>query len=111
MSEFCMVVIAAGDAAEAERIASALVSERLAACVQEVPITSTYTWQGAVHRDPEILLLAKTTAARYEELATRVRTLHGYDVPEILRIDVAGGSGDYLAWLRETVSSAATPRQ
>ncbi len=106
MNEFCMVMITAGDEAEAERISAALVRERLAACVQEVPITSTYVWRGRVHRDPEILLLAKTTSARVGELEGRVRALHSYDVPEILRIDAPGGSADYLQWLRESTGRA-----
>ena len=104
MNDFCMVMITAGSDAEAERLSAALVGERLAACVQEVPITSTYVWDGRVHRDAEILLLAKTTVARAGELEARVRSLHSYDVPEILRVDVPGGSADYLRWLREATA-------
>lgn len=97
----CLVVlVTAPDEACAERIAAALVEERLAACVSQLaPLRSTYRWQGAIERAEERLLLAKTTAARFDALAARVRALHPYEVPEILALPVVAGSAAYLAWL------------
>lgn len=93
------VQVACGDTAEADRIADALVARRLAACVQQVPIRSTYRWEGEVQHDDEILLLVKTTADRVDAATTAVLALHSYDVPAVTVVAIAGGSGDYLDWV------------
>ena len=86
----------------AERLASALVEEQLAACVNVLPgIQSVYRWQGALERSAETLLLAKTTAERYPALETRLRELHPYDLPEIIALPVERGLPGYLAWVSE----------
>ena len=88
------------DAASAERLAGALVGERLAACVQVLPgVRSVYRWQGAVERADEVLLLVKTTRERLDALAARVRALHPYELPELVAVEAAGGLPDYLAWV------------
>ena len=88
------------DEATASRIAEALVSERLAACVNRVPgIRSTYRWEGRIQDEPEVLLLIKTVADRYPALELRLKALHPYDVPEIIAVPVAAGSASYLAWI------------
>ncbi len=90
---------------EADRIASAVVARRLAACAQVVaPISSTYRWGGEVQQAEEWLLLMKTTADRFENLAACVRELHSYEVPEIVAVPIVQGTQDYLEWIRgETV--------
>ncbi|MEU6427632.1 divalent-cation tolerance protein CutA [Microbispora sp. NPDC046973] len=90
---------------EADRIASAVVARRLAACAQVVaPISSTYWWAGEVGQAEEWLLLMKTTADRFEDLAACVRELHSYEVPEIVAVPIVQGTPDYLEWIRrETV--------
>lgn len=88
------------DAATAERIARALVDERLAACVNALaPVRSTYRWQGGVESAEEIPLLAKTTQARWPALAGRLRALHPYDVPEIVAWRADAVDAAYLAWV------------
>lgn len=85
-----------------EQIARALVEEGLAACVNIVgPIRSIYFWDGAVQDDAEQLLVIKTTADRYEELESRVRELHTYDVAEVIALKIERGAPDYLAWVTE----------
>ena len=85
---------------EAERIAELLVAERLAACVQILPeMESVYRWQGAVQRDREILMLAKTTQDRFTVLEEQVRAIHSYDTPEIIAVPVTDASQPYLQWL------------
>ncbi len=107
-SEFIVVMVTVGDLAEGERIADALVEERLAACVNIVgPLRSVYVWGGAVQREQEYLLLIKARRRGFEALATRVGALHSYEVPEIVAVDLAAGAPPYLAWL----AAATGPRQ
>lgn len=99
-----LVLMTAGSREEAARLAEMLVGARLAACVQIMPeMESIYHWQGQVRRDPEFLLLAKTTQSRFEELEREVRALHSYETPEIIALPVTTGSAPYLAWLAATV--------
>lgn len=89
----------------AQRIATALVTERLAACVNRVPqVTSTYFWDGGLQEDTEILLIIKTTAPLLPPLEARLRELHPYEVPELVAIPAVGGSEPYLQWVRTGVA-------
>ena len=88
------------DPASAERIAEALVSERLAACVQLLPgATSVYRWQGRIERAAEALLLIKTTSERLPALQQRLPQLHPYELPELVAVEAAGGLPAYLDWV------------
>jgi len=99
-SEVVVVLVTAPSASAANRIARPLVDERLAACVNVVgPIRSVYHWDGAVHEDTEHLLIVKTRRALVDRVDARVRTLHDYDVPEVVALPVSGGSAAYLAWI------------
>lgn len=84
----------------ATRIAEMLVRERLAACVNVVPlVVSIYRWNGKIRRDSETLLIVKTRAARVRQLERRVCREHPYTVPEIIFLPVRSGNRPYLAWL------------
>ena len=88
------------DDATAEGIASALVKEQLAACVNRLPgISSTYRWKGEVCRDSECLLMIKTTRQRFDAVRERIASLHPYELPEVIAVDVALGSDAYLDWI------------
>lgn len=100
------VFITAANGEEAARLAEMLVDGRLAACVQILPeIESVYRWKGKVERQREVLLIAKTTASRFEELEREVRAIHSYETPEIVALPIVAGSAPYLQWL---VSGVAT---
>jgi len=100
MPEPVVVLITASSQEEAERIATALVEEMLAACVNVIPgVTSIYRWEGKIERAEEWLLVAKSRSDVMGELVQRVGALHSYDVPEILALPLAGGSEVYLRWL------------
>jgi periplasmic divalent cation tolerance protein len=101
------IQVTCGGADEAGRIADALVARRLAACVQQMPIRSTYRWEGEVQHDDEVLLLVKTVAARVGAVAAVVDELHSYDLPALTVVRIIGGTPDYLAWL--ATESDATP--
>ena len=85
---------------EAARIADMLVGAHLAACVQILPeMESVYRWQGKIERQAEVLLIAKTTKAKFDELESEVRALHSYETPEIVAVPLVAGSTPYLEWL------------
>jgi periplasmic divalent cation tolerance protein len=101
-----VVLMTVPDAATAEKLADALVGEGLAACVNIVPhVRSIYRWQGAVHRDDELLCIVKTTRAAFERLRARAVELHPYEVPEVIALPVERGHADYLAWLSAAVTA------
>lgn len=90
------------DAATAERIATALVEERLAACVTIVPgLRSIYRWEGAIQAADEALLLIKTLPEHYPRLQDRLRELHPYELPELLAVETAFGLPEYLRWVAD----------
>ncbi len=86
------------DRQQADRLAQMLVEQRLAACVQSLPIAGTYRWQGKIEQNNEILLLIKTTAARVAALCEVLDQEHPYEVPEIVTMDIEDVSGPYAAW-------------
>jgi periplasmic divalent cation tolerance protein len=88
------------DAEVAQRIARALVEERLAACVTQLPgARSTYWWRGAIEEAQEVVCLVKTTRDRLDALRARLVSLHPYEVPELVVLDVTDGLPAYLAWV------------
>ena len=99
-----VVLSALGAPPDAERIARALVEERLAACVNVVPgVLSIYRWKGNVEQEAELILVIKTLGERVEALKARLVELHPYELPEVVVIPIAGGHAPYLAWLEEQV--------
>ena len=105
MADHLVVLMTAGSHEEADRIATALVGECLAACVNIIPgVTSIYRWEGEIQRDQEWLLVAKSQSELLEALVARIQSLHSYDVPEILALPVAGGSEAYLRWVDDSVA-------
>lgn len=90
---------------EAEKIATAVVGEGLAACANILPgMTSIYRWQGRVDRAQEAVLILKTVASSFDPLAARIRALHSYDCPCIIALPIEAGASDYLAWIRQSVT-------
>ncbi|HEX3845415.1 MAG TPA: divalent-cation tolerance protein CutA, partial [Steroidobacteraceae bacterium] len=99
-----VVLTTCPDDAVAARIARDVVESGLAACVSRLgPIHSTYRWQGATQDEPEVLLVIKTVGARYSELEMRLKSIHPYEVPEIIALPVTRGCADYLGWLGTAV--------
>lgn len=98
-ASYCMVMTTCANREDARSLAAAVVGERLAACVQMQSVDSVYRWEGRVCQEPEVLVFIKTATARYPELVARIHALHRYDLPEVLRVDIAAGSPDYLVWI------------
>ena len=100
MTQALSIYIIAADEAEADRIAEALVAERLAACVNILGrVRSVYRWQAKVERAEEVALIAKSTTALFDRLTARVRALHSYDTPAIVAWPIVAGDKPYLDWV------------
>ena len=84
----------------AETIATFLVKEKLAACVNIVPkIKSIYTWQNKIEKEDEVLMLIKTKQSLFNQVKEKIILLHPYEVPEIISINIQDGAKDYLNWI------------
>jgi len=100
MTDYVLVFITVSSEKEGEKIASALVKERLAACVNLIGgMKSTFRWKGQVSSEQEVLLTAKTKDKLFQKLKKRVLELHSYEVPEILALPVLAGFEKYLDWI------------
>jgi periplasmic divalent cation tolerance protein len=100
---FVVVTTTIDRRARAEKLARQIVARRLAACVQYTAIHSVYRWKGSVESTGEFLLIAKTRAALSKPLVSFVRSVHPYEVPEIVVTPIAGGLKEYLDWVRAEV--------
>jgi len=99
-----VIWVTAAEEEDADRIATALVEQRLAACVAIAPIRSIYRWQEAVEQSQEWQLTIKTTQARFAAVEAAVESLHPYDVPEVIAVPISNGSPTYVAWLADQVA-------
>jgi periplasmic divalent cation tolerance protein len=105
--EVLLVIVSVPDGETATRLATTLVEEGLAACVNQLPeVTSTYLWEGQLQTTTELLLLAKTARSRLAAFTNRVHALHPYELPEVVALPVCGGSQRYLDWVRQSVGPA-----
>jgi periplasmic divalent cation tolerance protein len=86
---------------EAVRIAKLLIDEKLAACVQLLPIESFYSWQGKTQNEAEFLLLVKTRRDLFEKAIARIKAVHSYTVPEIVALPFSAAFAGYLNWIDE----------
>jgi len=104
---FTVVLVTVPDADCGERIARALLDERLAACVNRIgPIRSLFRWEGKIDAADEHLLVIKARRDAFDRLAAAVARLHPYQVPEILQLPVLGGAASYLRWLAAETTPA-----
>jgi periplasmic divalent cation tolerance protein len=104
MTNTIIVFVTCGSKEQAETIAQALVTDKLAACVNVLPgVRSCYLWKGQLTWSDEVLLLIKTTRGRFEQLENRVRALHSYEVPEIVGVSIDDAFDRYAAWIEDSV--------
>ena len=100
-----LVLCACPDEDTAVNIAENIVAQRLAACVNVLPgVYSVYHWQGNVESAKENMLLIKTTRQRYASLEKVIKSLHPYEVPEIISVDINSGLPEYLKWLESSIT-------
>ena len=102
MNDILIVITNLPDAQAAGQLAQRLIEERVAACVNQLaPCTSTYRWQDGIETATEVSLLIKTTRAAYPRLEQLIRTVHPYELPEIIAVPVIAGLPAYLGWISQ----------
>lgn len=112
MPDALQVITTTETKADAERIATALVEQRLAACVQIIgPMTSIFRWDGKVQIAEEWQCIVKTRRPLYKLVESAIRELHPYQVPEILATAIVEGSSAYLDWLAGEVLTPGTDHE
>ncbi len=100
--EYLQVFMTTSSKEEAEKIARKLVEERLAACIQIIgPIKSYYWWKRAIEESEEWLCIVKTKMHLYEKLESMIKSMHSYQVPEIVVLPIIKGNESYLKWMDE----------
>jgi len=100
MDHYCLIYSSCPDEETAGQMAAALLDRRLAACVSVLPgITSFYEWDGQRETSGEVLLMIKTTAARYADVESLLCELHPYELPEVVAVSIERGLPDYLSWV------------
>jgi len=99
--EFIVVLMTASSAEEAEKISFALIEKKLASCCNIVKgVTSIYEWKGNVEKGEECLVIIKTRKELFDKLSLEIRSLHSYEVPEIIALPLVGGFEPYLNWIK-----------
>ena len=103
METYIVIYITSGNTEEADNIATGLVKEGLAACVNIIPsIKSVYKWKGEICNDNESLLIVKSRKSLLLEIIEWVKKHHSYETPEIIAIPIVEGSKDYLKWIDDS---------
>jgi periplasmic divalent cation tolerance protein len=100
--EFCSIYITAGSEEEAAGIGKTLIEERLAACINILPVRSVYRWEGSIEDEVEVAAFIKTRDSLAEKVIDRVKSLHSYEVPCIVVLPIKQGNPDYLQWIEES---------
>lgn len=104
IQKFVVVFVTCAHYNEANEIAQALVKGKLVAGVNILLHSeSIFWWQKKIDRASEIVLIAKTTAVKMQELMAKVKKLHSYKVPEIIALPIIDGSAEYLNWIADSV--------
>ena len=104
MEETMIVLTTTGSPGDAKALGRSLVEEKLAACVNLIPVESIYPWDGAIQEESECILLIKTASVRLHRLEERLHELHPYSVPEFVAVPAEHVSDAYKSWLMNWVS-------
>jgi len=99
-----VILITTKDKLEAEKIAKMLIQNKLAACVNILAgVKSLFRWQGKIDQAKEALLIVKSKKEKFDKIAKLVKSMHSYDLPEIIAIPIVSGFKPYLDWINESV--------
>ena len=100
MDDLIIILMTASSAEEAQLISNSLLEKRLIACSNIInDMKSKFWWNGNIQTENEVMIIAKSRKSHLKEIIKNVKSLHSYDVPEILSIPILNGNPDYLDWL------------
>ncbi len=103
MEQYDLIYITAANSKEAKEIATALVEDRLVACVNIIDnVTSIYRWSGELKHENEVIMIAQTIRPNVNSVIERVKKMHSYEVPEILSVPITTGNPEFLNWVYES---------
>ena len=106
MADVLIVLITADSKKTSKAIIKLLLEKRLAACVQETAqVNSAYWWKGGIRKSREIPLVIKTIKQHLNTIIKEVKKIHPYEVPEIISVNISGGSADYIKWIKKETKS------
>jgi len=101
---YVVILITTKDVPEAKKIAQALLNKKVIACANIVKdIQSLFWWKGKVDKAKEVLMIIKSKKEHFQKIIKIVKSLHSYDVPEIIALPIVAGNKDYLKWIEEVV--------
>jgi len=104
--DYCVILNTTSNIEEAKKIANALVKSKLAACVNIIPkIISIYSWKNDIWEDEEYLLFIKTKKDKFEAVRDKIKSIHSYELPEVIMLNIQDGLQDYLSWINNETSS------
>ena len=100
--EYSIAISTFADKEAAKNTARMLVEERLAACVQMLPIESVYLWSGTTCEDSETMLIIKSRTELFDKIAAAIKESHTYELPEIVQVPITAGLPEYLSWIGDS---------
>jgi len=101
---YIIIFVTAGNKKEAQKIATALIKQKLAACVNIVDkVDSLFFWEGKTQKAKESLLIIKSKKEKFDRIIKLIKSLHSYIVPEIIVLPIIAGDKPYLRWVDATL--------
>lgn len=105
MNEHLVVLVTATTNVEARRLARRLLTKKLAAAVNFIPVDSMFIWGGAIQEEEEVLMIIRTRIDAFDDLSATIRAFHTSDTPEIIAMPIVMGSTEYLDWINNEITS------
>jgi periplasmic divalent cation tolerance protein len=100
MSEFCLIITSTNDKNIAKKIITELLLIKLSVCSQISEVESHFIWKDNIEMEKEYKILIKAKSSDYNKIENIIKLHHNYEMPEIIKCNIDGGSSDYLQWLR-----------
>ncbi len=101
-----LILVTTPNRQKADTLAKTLLAEKLAACVNILPVSSRYWWKGKIEAEEEQLTLVKTEQTLVREIVKVVKAHHSYEVPEVIALPIVAGNREYMRWIGDTVNSS-----
>lgn len=105
VNQYCMVLTTVNCESVKKTLIESILEQKLAACIQSMPIHSHYIWDGKVQEDHEQLLILKTKKELYTRLESLIISKHNYETPQIVQVPFTDGYNPYLSWITEATDN------